>query len=160
MSRPSSYTPEIGEAICERLVCGKDDRPESLRSICSDPDMPDLKTVMRWLTKNEEFCQQYRAAREAQAEAHYEELIQIADDCTDDVIFLALDDSEGEGGRPAIKHSAIARAKLRIDTRKWAMSKLAPKKYGDRVQQVHTDPDGKAVTPSVNIYLPENGRSD
>jgi hypothetical protein len=130
--RPTSYTPELGDKICERLVCGRGDKPESLRSICSAEDMPDAKTVYRWLARHEEFCQQYTRARQMQAEVFYDENIEIADNATDDVIFLADEDSSGEGARPAIKHSAIARARLQIDTRKWAMSKMLPRKYGDR----------------------------
>jgi hypothetical protein len=128
--RPSSYTPELGEEICARMICGKGDQPESLRSICREDGMPDLKTVMRWLVKNDEFRQQYALAREAQQEMHQEEIKEIADDCTDDVQMLMGD---GDADAPArINQSAIARAKLRIDTRKWIMSKMVPKKYGDK----------------------------
>jgi hypothetical protein len=128
--RPSSYTKELGEVICIRMVCGKDDQPESLRSICRDDGMPELRTVMRWLIKHEEFCQQYRAAREAQQEMHQEELKEIADDCTDDVQILMGNE---DGAVARINQSAIARAKLRIDTRKWIMSKMQPKKYGEKL---------------------------
>lgn len=143
VGRPSSYTTEMGELICQRLVCGKDDRPESLRSICRDDDMPDLKTVMRWIIKEESFRQQYACAREAQQEMNHEEIIEIADNATDDIIFLTQDDGDGESGKPVIKHSAIARAKLQIDTRKWVMSKMAAKKYGDKVALNHGGQDGE-----------------
>jgi hypothetical protein len=33
-------------------------------------------------------------------------------------------------------NAAVQRARLRVDTRKWLMSKLAPRKYGDRVEHV------------------------
>ena len=129
MARPSDFNQEIADAICERMICGAEDRPESLRSICRDDDMPAMGTVMRWLSRFPEFQEQYAHAREMQAEAHHEEIIEIADDCTDDVEKLL---GNTEGGLHRINHSAIARAKLRIDTRKWAMTKMAPKKYGDK----------------------------
>ena len=136
MARPSDYNETIADAICERMVCGTDEKPESLRAICRDPGMPALGTVMRWLAKHPEFREQYRAAREAQSEVHQEELLEISDNCTDDVQLLLGNDEQTEIGR--IDHSAIARAKLRIDTRKWIMSKMAPKKYGDKIQTEHS----------------------
>jgi len=122
------------------MVCGKDDKPESLRSICSDKASPDLKTVMRWLANNEEFRQQYARAREMQQELSHEELLEIADNATDDVRML-LGESE-DGALPTINHSAIARARLQIDTRKWVMSKMLPKKYGDSTQVKLADAEG------------------
>jgi hypothetical protein len=126
--RPSSYSGAIADLICERMICGRGDKPESLRSICRDKKMPPLGTVMRWLAKYPEFREQYRAAREAQTEVHHEEILEIADNCTDDIKQLMGD---GETGLNQINHSAIARAKLQVDTRKWIMSKMQPKKYGD-----------------------------
>lgn len=145
----SAYTKALGEAICDRLICGKDDKPESLRSICRDEGMPKLATVMRWLSKHKEFREQYAHARELQQEHSLEEIIEIADNCTDDVIFLTSEDSHGEGAKPAIKHSAIARARLQIDTRKWAMSKLAPKKYGDKLA-IGGDNDADPINIALN----------
>ena len=60
-------------------------------------------------------------------------------------MFLTSEDASGESGRAVIKHSAIARAKVRIDTRRWAMSKMAPKKYGDKLQNELTGKDGGPV---------------
>ncbi|QEL14773.1 hypothetical protein PX52LOC_01667 [Limnoglobus roseus] len=143
MGRASEYSQELADIICERMICGADDKPESLRSICRDDGMPRLGTVMRWLAKYPEFREQYRAAREAQAEVHHEEILEISDNCTDDVQTLLGNDDETTLGR--INHSAVARAKLQVDTRKWIMSRMVPKKYGDKIQQLHSDPDGKPL---------------
>lgn len=145
--RPSSYTSVVGDDICKRIAEG-----ESLRAICSEEGMPDQTTVYRWIKDNEAFRQQYARAREDQAEHYLDDIIQIADDCTDDVIFLTVDDDSGEGGRAVIKHSAIARARVQIDTRKWAMSKLAPKKYGDKVLNEHSGLDGAPIqTAAIDL---------
>lgn len=133
----STYTPELAQEICDLLVCGDNDKPMSLRAICRMEGMPSLKTVMRWLAKDPEFRQQYAHAREIQQESNLEEILEIADNCTDDVRMLVSDEDESNVGI-GINASAIARAKLRVDTRKWAMSKLAPKKYGDKIQQEHS----------------------
>lgn len=140
----SKYSPQMVEKICELLVCGENGTPESLRSICSKEGMPSVNAVMRWLGKYEDFRKQYARAKELQQEYYAEEIIDIADDCTDDVIFLTAEDSHGEGAKPVIKHSAIARAKLRIDTRRWLMGKLAPKKYGDKIA-LGGDDDAPAI---------------
>ncbi len=147
--RPSDYSEEIASTICERMVCGMDDKPESLRSICRDDGMPDLKTVMRWLAKNEGFRQQYALAREAQAEVHQEEIIEISDNCTDDVQVLL---GTEEDGISRVNHSAIARARLQIDTRKWIMSKMVPKKYGDKTV-LSNDPENPVNANAVTLNV-------
>jgi hypothetical protein len=150
MGRPSDYNAEIADIICGRMVCGVDDKPESLRSICRDDEMPALGTVMRWLTKYPEFREQYTAAREAQSEVHHEEILEISDNCTDDVQML-LGNEDGDG--PArINHSAIARAKLQIDTRKWVMSKMQPKKYGESTT-IKGDPENPIGPAAVSVTV-------
>ena len=42
--------------------------------------------------------------------------------------------------------ASVGHAKLRVDTRKWALSKMCPKKYGDKIQQEVSGPDGGPVT--------------
>ena len=80
-----------------------------------------------------DFSTQYARAREAQAEHYIDEIIEISDDSM-------LDTEMGEDGIERTNHEVVARARLRVDTRKWAMSKLAPKKYGDRITH-GGDPD-------------------
>lgn len=127
MARPISFTPEIADEICERLAAG-----ESLRAICRDEHIPDKTTVGRWLAdkNNQAFRTQYAQAREAQADHYLEEIIEIADNATDDIRAL------GNNTPLGINASAIARARLQVDARKWVMSKLAPKKYGERITHV------------------------
>ncbi|MRT15312.1 hypothetical protein GJV07_24145 [Enterobacteriaceae bacterium RIT711] len=71
--------------------------------------------------------QQYARAREVQAEILAEEIIEIADDSSGDVIV-------DEDGHEQTNHERVARSRLRVDARKWYASKLAPKRYGDRIQ--------------------------
>ena len=127
IGRPSSYTPEKGEKICERIAAG-----ESLRQICKDPEMPAERTIYLWLAdeRRKSFLQSYARAREAQMEALAEEILEIADDATND--WIERQNADGTTSR-VIDHENIQRARLRIDTRKWMMSKLASKKYGDRL---------------------------
>ena len=129
MGRPSSYTQEIGDSICERLADG-----ESLRSICASEDMPNRATVFRWLGQDDAFRDQYARAREEQADALADDIVEISDEA--DVVAKA----DGEEVRLALDPTAVARNRLRVDARKWVAAKLKPKKYGDR-QVLAGDPE-------------------
>lgn len=118
MGRPSDYTPEIATRLCESLADG-----QSLRALCSAENMPDKSTVFRWLSAHEEFRDQYARAREWQADSH-----------ADDVVFIS--DTEEDP----------ARARVRIDARKWAAGKQNAPKYGDKVDLNHGGQAGNPVT--------------
>ncbi|EBF9036314.1 DNA packaging protein [Salmonella enterica] len=127
IGRPSDYTEELAEIICLRLAEG-----ESLRSVCRDDGMPSKQAVLRWLARNESFRAQYVRAKEEGAEAIAEELFDIADDGTND--WMEKLDKDGEAIGYQLNGEHVQRSKLRIDTRKWYLSKIMPKKYGDRIQ--------------------------
>lgn len=139
MGRPRIYGQETRYEICKRISLG-----ESLISICKSDGMPDKSTVLDWLFNEPEFATQYARAREAQAEHYLDEIIAISDDSM-------LDTEMGEDGVERTNHEVVARARLRVDTRKWAMSKMAPKKYGDRIQTELSGPNGgPIVTTSMS----------
>jgi len=101
--RPSSYNQEQADEIIELITNGA-----SLRDI-ADMGYPSAPTLFRWMESNEDFRKQYARAREEQAEFMVSEIINIADTEEDP-----------------------AKARNRIDARKWAAMKLLPKVYGDR----------------------------
>lgn len=138
--RPSTFDQTIADTICERLGDG-----QSLREICRDPSMPDKATVFRWLAQHEPFRQQYAVAREVQADHLLEEMLDIADDARND--WMTRAQGEGEIQVPDTEH--ISRSKLRISTRQWMMAKMAPKKYGERVQQEISGPNGAPIEVSA-----------
>lgn len=122
--RPSSYTQELADRLCEQLAHGR-----SLRSVCKADDMPDAATVFRWLRTNDQFCEQYTRAKAEAADAMVDEMLDIADDAVND--WMAANDPENPGYR--LNGEAINRSRLRVDTRKWIAAKLKPKKYGEKV---------------------------
>jgi len=130
--RPSKYSKAIAEKICIGLSEGL-----SLRSICLSEKFPDKSTVLRWLFDDRytEFRDQYTKARQVQAELFAEEMVDIADDGTNDWMERNGDDNEGwqQNGE------AIARSRLRVDTRKWVASRLLPKVYGANVEEATAD---------------------
>src|SRR5271167_3446231 len=81
IGRPSLFTTELGDAICNRIADG-----ESLRAICAEVEMPDKATVFRWLSAegNKDFRNQYIRAREAQADSLVDDILLIADDARND----------------------------------------------------------------------------
>lgn len=133
MGRPTNYTQDTANIICERIVEG-----ESLRSICTADDMPAIRTVFNWLAKDDAFVQQYTRAREAQADTLADEIIDIADDGSRDY-------AKDKDGHEVVDHDHIARARLRVDSRKWIASKLKPKKYGEKVTSELSGLDGGPV---------------
>lgn len=141
MGRPTLYSDEMAATICSRLSSG-----ESLRSICRSEGMPHVSTVMGWVFRNSEFFIQYRAAREMQAEVLADELLEIADDGSNDWM-------ERHGNSPGyrINGEALQRSSLRINTRQWIASRLLPKRWGDKQQVTHQNPDGTPVAQTVSI---------
>lgn len=130
LGRPTDYTKDMADKICEKISGGL-----SLRAICAEAGMPARGTVYRWLIENADFQDQYTRAREKQADYFAEEIIEIADS------------AEAES-------AAVSKAKLQIDARKWAASKIAPKKYGDK-QEIDVKSSDGSMRPSVRLDAEE-----
>lgn len=136
--RPTAKTPELVDEICAKLSDGR-----SLRSVCNDESMPSKTTVFRWLREDEEFRDQYARAKEESADALVDEILDIADDGTNDWMERYTKDCESAGWQANGEH--IQRSRLRIDTRKWVASKMKPKKYGEKVAHELTGPEGGPI---------------
>ncbi|MBX5236294.1 terminase small subunit protein [Rhizobium sp. NLR4a] len=135
--RPTKFTQSLADIICERIADG-----ESLRSICRDEAMPAKSTVLSWLADNEKsaFRTKYAQAREIQADGFVDEMIEIADDGSNDW----MERSFGEETRWVENGEALRRSQLRIVTRQWIAEKLKPKKYGSKVELEHGVTSGVA----------------
>lgn len=127
VGRPTVFSESLTAVLLERIADG-----ESLRAICTADDMPHRATVFRWLSQNEEFRDQYARAREEQADALFDELLEIADDGSNDWMERKNRDDQSIGW--VENGEALRRSALRIEARKWMASKLLPKKYGDKTQ--------------------------
>lgn len=128
--RPSLYTPEIAEEICRRLADG-----EPLTRICEDDHLPVESTIRKWALEDREgFYAEYTRARQLQAQHMFDETVGISDVGTGDV----------------------ARDRLRVDTRKWWLSKVVPKLYGDRVAHEVSGPDGGPIETKDVTALSED----
>lgn len=127
--RPTTYNDEIAALICERVAthsCG-------LQRLCNMyDDMPDKTTIYLWRYKHEEFSHQYAEAKLRQADLLAEEMMDIADDGTNDWMETFGEDT-GIGWKLNGEH--VQRSRLRIDTRKWLAAKLLPKQYGAMAEE-------------------------
>jgi hypothetical protein len=140
VGRPSKYTLKVADEICERLSDG-----ESLRAICEADNMPSRPTVFRWLAAHKTFRDQYAHAREAQADALADEILDIADDSRGDVEVDA-------DGIARTNQERVARSKLRVDARKWMAAKLKPKVYGEK-QEITATVSTKELPASVDEFV-------
>jgi len=111
--------------ICKEIESGK-----SLREVLRDNDnMPSTQTLYKWIDSESEKSKQYARACELRADIIFDEMIEIADDGRND--FMTKD--IGDGVEVQVLNSEhIQRSRLRIDTRKWILSKMNPKKFGDK----------------------------
>jgi hypothetical protein len=140
--RPTLYTEEVGKKICARLSEG-----ESLRSICKDESMPHESTVRGWAIAPEHpIFTHYRAAREVGYMRMAEELLEISDDGSND--WMVREGKDGEGTAYHVNGEHVSRSKLRVETRKWILSKALPKIYGDKITAEHTGPEGAPLEAS------------
>lgn len=149
MARPSKYTKKLGDKICQRIACG-----ESLRSICRDDGMPVLSTVLLWVVdgKHDQFSEQYALARKVQAETLADELFDISDDGTND--WMEKFDKDGEAAGYQINGEHVQRSKLRLDTRKWYLSKVLPR-FAEKQQHELSSPDGSMTPAAPVVVLPQ-----
>jgi hypothetical protein len=120
-------TDELTEFVCTMAMMGI-----SLKRMCEVPGMPSRTQVTRWLIDNEIFEAKYARAKEVSAETMLDEVLEIADDGTNDY----MEDSYMTGKTPGYQFNGehIQRSKLRVETRLQLMGLLRPKKYGKKVE--------------------------
>jgi hypothetical protein len=133
--RPTLYTEEAAIEVCERLSAG-----ESLRSICNDSDtLPHESTVRTWARDNVEgFTERYLRAHDLGLDCERDKMLEIADTPIVGVIETDKLDKDGMRYTEVQRRDMIEHRRLQVDARKWYLSKLAPKRYGDRLALEHS----------------------
>jgi hypothetical protein len=126
------FTSDIAKRICEELAKGR-----SMYNICKKEKWaPDYKTVFSWLydarldgsaAELKEFLHNYARAREAWADAVFEDIIELSDG--------AIKIIKGKDPSDSARVNAV---RTQIDTRKWALARMSPKKYAEKNQTEHT----------------------
>lgn len=105
--------------------------------------MPSLTEALSWISEDETFAEQYAYARDIRADVIFEEILTISDNQSADVY-------TDEEWNVVLNTNAVQRNRLQVDSRKWILSKMNPKKYGDKLAL-----GGDDDTPlSITIKLP------
>lgn len=139
-------TPELETTILNRLAEG-----ESLRGICKSEGMPTEGAVRKWVREDPDgFGTHYARARELGYEALADEILDIADDNNSDT-------RKTEDGHEMPDHEWMARARLRVDTRKWLLSKMLPKVFGDKLDVTSDGKELAAPIVGLQVVAKSNG---
>lgn len=142
----------VGDYVCSELKGGR-----SLESICKDDGMPAVATFLDWVNQDPQgLGKEYAGAREIGYALLADEIIQLSDK-THEWVTVQETDPDGkplfdDKGGPRLKQvlmplnaDVIAHKRVQIDTRKWMLSKMLPKIYGDKVTTEHTGADGGPI---------------
>lgn len=146
--RPEIYTQELSDKVCQEIAMGY-----SLRTVCKKEGMPKLSTVFKWIREKPEFAQQYARATQERTEAMAEDMLDIADDGSNDLMTI----QKGDKSYEVENREVTNRSRLRVDTRKWLMSKMKPKKYGEKLDVMS---DGKAIQGNVIVFTDFKNETD
>jgi hypothetical protein len=127
VSAPVEFSQELADAICEAVA----NVPRGLDFICeTTAGFPDARTVRKWLQVHTAFRDAYSLAKKQQADLLFDECLEIADDSSGDRKVIRKNDGSEQ---VVLDTEFVARSKLRVDTRLKMAGKLAPKKYGDKL---------------------------
>jgi hypothetical protein len=147
--RPTKFNRELAQEILDGIASGA-----TLRQVARKANL-NQETIMSWVRGGATgengliwFSEHWAKAMEVRAEIKAFEIEDIADDGSNDWYLKESKNGE-DGGWPAFDQEHYQRSKLRVETRKWILSKLMPKKYGDKLQ--HTGEEGGAIQINVNI---------
>jgi transposase-like protein len=123
--RPTKYSPELADKICERIATSSD----GVHKVAESLEIG-ASTCFEWLDKHPEFADKYARAKERQADFMVQEMIEIADDASRDEKII-----QKNGSTTVVENTEWTnRSKLRVETRKWLAGKLRPKVYGDSLK--------------------------
>ena len=119
----------------------------SLRAACEEHDLSH-GTFSEWIVDDVDgLADRYARAQKARAHVLADEIIEIADDGTNDTYV-------DEKGQTRVDQDHIQRSRLRVDTRKWVLAKVLPKVYGEKVE-VDAGPNALAALSEAKTTLAE-----
>jgi hypothetical protein len=148
MGRPSIYSPQIADELAAWIAEGK-----TLREFCRQEGKPSYGAVYDWMERDKEFASRIARAREIGEEVIAQECLGIADDATND--WMERTDKEGEKIGWMLNGEHVQRSKLRIETRLKLLAKWNPRKYGDKLEQFISGPEGGPIQSEHRIVFVE-----
>ncbi len=148
--RPSIYTPELADRICELIAT----HPKGLETLCKMyPDLPSSSIIRKWLTEpgKKDFLHQYEISLSMRADTLFEEILEIADS-----VQIGETITTKAGEKEITQADMIQHRRLRIDARKWVVSKLLPKKYGDTAQMQTGEALEPYQPPKIEVVISQD----
>jgi hypothetical protein len=137
-----AYSTEDKERIFKSII-SEIENGASLRSVLRKDNMPSSSTFFIWVDENAEKSKQYERSIELRSEFLFDEMFEIADKQGEDV---TLD----KDGNKVLNHNIVQRNRLQIDVRKWALSKMMPKKFGDKLDMTT---GGEKINSSIQVEI-------
>lgn len=148
-----AFSEQVAAEILEGLAQCK-----SLNAVCREPGMPSPSTVLRWCDEHPEFEEQYTRVRARSYRLLADEILEISDEESVMVRHPKAGDDENADTEVVFDSTAVARNRLRVDSRKWMLSKMLPKIYGDKLQTEVTGANGGPVqvaTVTIELVKPK-----
>jgi hypothetical protein len=133
-------------AVEQRIIDGLCDGVP-LRELCRQEGMPNWRTVYDWISADEVFAAQVAHARDLGFDALAEDILEIADDGTNDWVSRKMKDGSI---KDVIDSEHVQRSKLRIETRLKLLACWSPKKYGDKKTVDVGNKDGETLKVESN----------
>ena len=140
--RPTLRTPTVEKRIIEGLCDGT-----PLRELCRQEGMPNWRTVYDWISADTDFAARIAHARDLGYDAIAEDILDIADDGTNDYVQRKRQDGSTD---VVLDTEHVQRSKLRIETRLKLLAKWNPQKYGDKQTVDLGNKDGEALKVESN----------
>lgn len=140
--RPSTYTPEIAQEICDRLSNG-----EPLAQICRDEHMPAYRTAYLWMDTHDEFAAKIARARKDGYDHLAAQCLTIAD--------TPIEGEEttvkADGAIEVKRGDMLGHRKLQIETRLKLLAKWDSSRYGERLQLAGDADNPVTVKSSIDV---------
>ena len=140
--RPTKLTDNLRKKILNKISDGY-----SVRKLCADRKYPTRDMFYKWIREDASFAEDYEKATQYRADFLADEILEIADDDLGDFDVRDLDDET----IAKIDQIRLARAKVKIDARKWIAAKMSPKKYGNNVKVESDNKHDHAGSVTIEI---------
>jgi AcrR family transcriptional regulator len=134
-TKPQPTTAERLDAIGITAICERVADCVTLREIAEDAGVSKGSLIV-WLDSH---ADQYARALAARIDVLAADILDIADTCR--IGTITTEKANGDIETKTV--DMVERARLQIDARKWLAGKMAPKKYGDKIE--HTGPEGGPI---------------
>jgi len=130
---------KIFNEVCDLIS----EKGMSLRSVLLLDSMPSSRTFFKWLDEDDLKVKQYACACVDRSDMIFEDILNISDAYDKDVL-------KDKDGNEVVNHNVIQRDRLRVDSRKWMLGKMNPKKYSDKIQIDTTEFKEQPLFPDVS----------